>query len=234
MTANLPTSGTTHDPARTGPRPRGPVQTLVRRWKDGWIADLDAPGARRAAAIDMLVFDHGLIRKVWHNEAEVAPGVWRSNQPDPETIRRLGARGFRAILNLRGRTEWGSYLLERDACRAAGIALHDIKLAARRPPTRAELRELDRLFGTLPRPFLIHCKSGADRAGLASAVFLLTRGGTVAEAQAQLHWRFLHRRRGRTAILGRLIAAYAARTALTGIGFRDWVDQEYDPDSLRP
>lgn len=214
-------------------RSRGPVRTLVRRWKDGWIDDLDAPGARRAAAIDMLVFDHGLIRKVWRNEAEIAPGVWRSNQPDPEAIRGLKARGFRAIVNLRGRTEWGSYLLERDACRAAGIALHDIKLAARRPPTRAELLELDQLFGTLPRPFLMHCKSGADRAGLASAVYLLTRdGATVEAAQAQLHWRYLHRRRGRTAMLGQLLAAYAARTAVTGIGFRDWVAQDYTPETL--
>lgn len=221
------------NPQRPGRmRSRGPVATLVRRWKDGWIADLEAPGARRAAAIDMLVFDHGLIRKVWRNEAEVAPGVWRSNQPDPAAIRRLKARGFRAVLNLRGRTEWGSYLLEREACRDAGIVLHDIKLAARRLPGREELIELDRLFATLPRPFLLHCKSGADRAGLASAVFLLTRGGTVAEAQAQLHWRHLHWRVGRTAMLGELLRVYAARAAETGVGFRDWVDRDYRPEAI--
>ncbi len=215
------------------PKKRGPVATVLRRWKDGWVADLEAPGARRAATIDMLVFDHGFIRKLWRNEAEIAPGVWRSNQPDPAAIVRLKARGIRAVLNLRGQTEWGSYLLERAACRDAGIALHDLKLAARRLPTREELLELDRLFGVLPRPFLIHCKSGADRTGLASAVYLLTHGGgTVAEAQAQLSWRHMHLGTGRTAQLGRMLAAYAARAATTGVAFRDWVAREYDPAAL--
>ncbi len=215
------------------PKSRGPIGAALRRWKDGWVADLDAPGARRAATIDMLVFDHGLIRKFWRNEAEIAPGVWRSNQPDPAAIARLRARGIRAVLNLRGQTEWGSYLLERAACRDAGIALYDLKLSAQRLPAREELLELDRLFGLLPRPFLIHCKSGADRTGLASAVYLLTHGGgTVAEAQAQLTWRHMHLGTGRTALLGRLLAAYAARAAETGVAFRDWVAREYDPAAL--
>ena len=41
----------------------GALKRWQRRWKDGWVGDLDAPGARRNAAIDMLVFDHGLLRK---------------------------------------------------------------------------------------------------------------------------------------------------------------------------
>ena len=73
---------------------RGPVRRWQRRWKDGWVGDLDAPGARRNAAIDMLVFDHGLLRKAWRNEHEIDAGVWRSNQPDPATIRRLAAQGI--------------------------------------------------------------------------------------------------------------------------------------------
>ena len=58
----------------------------------------------------MLVFDHGMLRKLWRNEHEVEGGVWRSSQPDPGMVRRLGGRGFKAILNLRGATEYGSQI----------------------------------------------------------------------------------------------------------------------------
>jgi protein tyrosine/serine phosphatase len=213
-------------------RPSGPIKAWQRRWKDGWPQDLAAPGARRAAALDMLIFDHGLVRLAWRNLHEVEPGVWRGNQPDPALIRRLAARGFRSVLNLRGATEWGSYLLEREACRAAGIELVDYKLTSRRPPTREEILGLDAIFGRIERPFLIHCKSGADRAGFAAAVYLLLRGAAPERAVRQLSWRYLHLRGASTGVLHLLIARYATERARTGIDFRAWVAERYDPAAL--
>ncbi|MEO0388058.1 MAG: protein tyrosine phosphatase, partial [Pseudomonadota bacterium] len=84
----------------------GEVKAAWRRWdadwRGDWTADLDAPGARARAAFDMTVFDHGFLRWIWTNEAEFAPGLWRANQPDPTRLRRLAARGFRTVLNVRG------------------------------------------------------------------------------------------------------------------------------------
>lgn len=212
---------------------KGVIRRWQRRWKDGWAKDLDAPGARRKAAIDMLVFDHGLLRKAWRNEHEVDVGVWRSNQPDPETVRRLAGQGFKAILNLRGETQWGSYLLEREACRAAGIELVDFKLSSRKLPSREELLELDRIFSELPRPFLMHCKSGADRAGFAAALYLMLQRDAPAEvAQAQLSWRYLHLRSAATGVLHFLLERYAADTAEAPMAFREWVATRYDPEAL--
>ena len=94
-------------------------------------------------------------------------------------IRRLAAQGFKAVLNLRGATEYGSYLLEREACRAAGIELVDFKLTSRSLPSREEILALDAIFERLPRPFLMHCKSGADRAGFAAALYLMLRQGAA-------------------------------------------------------
>ncbi|HET9067320.1 MAG TPA: sulfur transferase domain-containing protein, partial [Amaricoccus sp.] len=193
----------------------------------------DAPGARRNAAIDMLVFDHGLLRKAWRNQHEVDGGVWRSSQPDPAMVRRLAGQGFRAILNLRGATEYGSYLLEREAALAAGIELVDFKLSSRVLPTREEILALDAAFERLPRPFLMHCKSGADRAGFAAALYLLLRkGASPEEAAGQLHWRFLHVRGAATGVLHFLIERYAADAAREPMSFREWVETRYDRDAL--
>ena len=212
---------------------RGPLKRWQRRWKDGWVGDLDGPGARRNAAIDMLVFDHGMLRKLWRNEHEVEGGVWRSSQPDPGMVRRLAGRGFKAILNLRGATEYGSYLLEREACRAAGIELVDFKLTSRALPSREEILALDAIFAGLPRPFLMHCKSGADRAGFAAALYLLLRRGASAEeAQAQLHWRYLHVRGAATGVMHFMLERYAAESAVEPMGFREWVATRYDPEAL--
>lgn len=212
---------------------KGPIRRWQRRWKDGWSGRLDSPRARRNAVIDMLVFDHGLIRTVWHNEAEVVPGVWRSNQPDPRTIRRLAERGIRAILNLRGATEYGSYLLEEEACRAAGIELVDLKFSSRVLPSRSELLALDTMFARLPRPFLMHCKSGADRSGFAAALYLLLReGADAATALEQMSWRYLHLGTGSTGIMRFMIERYAADSAREPMDFREWVERRYDPEAL--
>jgi protein tyrosine/serine phosphatase len=206
---------------------------LQRRWKDGWIGEPDTPRGRRNAHLDMMLFDHGLIRLAWRNMHEVAPGVWRGNQPDPATVRRLAARGFRSILNLRGATEYGSYLLEREACRAAGIALIDLKMTSRELPSAAEVMALDDIFATIERPFLMHCKSGADRAGFASALYLLLRTETpVAEAREQLSWRYLHLQGARTGVLRYMLDAYAAAKVVRPMSFRDWLATEYDPAAL--
>ena len=130
---------------------------------------------------------------------------------------------MKAILNLRGATEYGSYLLEREACAAAGIELVDFKLSSRNLPTRKEILALDDLFERLPRPFLMHCKSGADRAGFAAALYLLLRGGvSVDEARAQFSWRYLHLKGAATGVLHFLLDSYAADAEKEPMDFREW------------
>jgi protein tyrosine phosphatase (PTP) superfamily phosphohydrolase (DUF442 family) len=146
-----------------------------KRWKAGWIDDITRPGARGAAQIDALVFDHGLLRIGWTNRHRVADGVWRSNQPGPSRIRRLANEGFRTIVNLRGESDWGSYLLEREACAAAGLTLVDFRLRSCRIPLPGQITMLAGLLAEAEKPLLMHCKSGADRAGFAAAIYLLAR-----------------------------------------------------------
>ena len=94
-----------------------------------------------------------------------------------------------------------------------------------------ELLKLFETFRTIERPFLMHCKSGADRAGLAAALYMLAHGASPAEARRQLSWRFLHLRHSSTGILDHVLDIYEARLAQGPIGIEDWVRDEYDRDA---
>jgi protein tyrosine/serine phosphatase len=207
--------------------------SLHRRWRAGWLGDLDRPGARRAAAIDMMLFDHGLVRLAWRNLHEVDKGVWRANQPDPALIYRLAARGLRSVLNLRGATEWGSYLLEREACMSHGIELVDFKMESRVLPSPERLLALNDIFAGIERPFLMHCKSGADRAGFAAALYLLMRTkASVQQAKRQLSFRHLHFKHSRAGVLRAMLDRYGADKKAEPQAFLDWVATRYDPEAI--
>ena len=89
------------------------------------------------------------------------------------------------------------------------------------------------LFDSIKWPALLHCKSGADRAGLMSALYLLMqRNKPVAEASKQLSFRYLHVKQAKTGLLDAFLAAYAPYEA-EGIAFFDWVNTMYDPKTLQ-
>ena len=56
--------------------------------------------------------DHEFLRVLYHNQSKVAPGVYRSNQPSPDRIKNWAKKGIKTIINLRGASNQGSYLLE--------------------------------------------------------------------------------------------------------------------------
>ena len=161
--------------------------------------DISTPAARRRAQRHFNFIDHGLLRRYWSNLDEIAPGVWRSNQPDRDRIRKYRDMGMKTVLNLRGTNRRSPFLFEEEACHEFGLALVSHALAARGLVQREVLLALLDSFETIERPLVMHCKSGADRAGLASALYLLhIEGATIAEAKKQLSFRYLHIRGSKT------------------------------------
>jgi len=142
------------------------------------------------------------------------------------------ARGIKAVLNLRGPKQTPGFLLEQESCAALGLDLVSVALAARKPAPKADLLDLFEAFDRIARPFLMHCKSGADRAGLAAALYVLDQGGDVAAARAQLSLRFLHLKFTKTGVQDHMLDLFEARQAKAPIGIRDWVRDEYDPEAL--
>ena len=190
--------------------------------------------ARRAAWRDSLFVDHGVFRLVWTNAATVVPGkVYRANHPAPFRLSRLARRfGARTLVNLRGHRRCGSDALSREAAARLGLLHVDMAFESRGAPHRERILRFAGLYSELAFPVLMHCKSGADRAGLASGLVVLFEGGTATDALRQLSWRYGHFRRSRTGILDAFFLRYRA-DAEGRLPFLDWVGREYDEAALK-
>lgn len=208
-------------------------EAMDRRMRDAFEGDIATPAGRRAAFWHFQLMDHAFLRMVWTNLHQIAPGAWRSNQPDPRRLRRYRDMGIRTVLSLRGDNPSSHYLFEAEACRALGLTLVTRRISARSLAPREDLLALLDLFETLERPFVMHCKSGADRSGLAAALYLLhIEGASVAEARRMLHWRFVHFRNSDSGVLDQMLDAYEADTAATPMPIRQWIDTRYDPRAI--
>lgn len=187
-----------------------------------------------AIYFDMLFVDHGIFRLVYVNQHRLGAKAWRSAQPAPHNIRALAHRGIRTIVNLRGQRVCGSYWLERRACEQYGIRLVDFQIRSRAAPSKAELRAVRDLFQTIEYPMMMHCKSGADRAGLMSVLYrFLVEGIPLEQAKSELSWRYGHIRQAETGILDAFFEQYLADNAQRPMAFFDWVETVYDPDALK-
>ena len=192
------------------------------------------PGTRRGLRdwTELIFKDHGFLRIWWHNLHEVAPGMWRSNQPGPSRVHAAAGMGIRTIINLRGPRDDGGWRLEAEACAQAGITLLDFTARSRAAPDKAMLHAARELFAEAKLPAMMHCKSGADRAGLMAALFLLiVEKRPVREAALQLAWKYGHVKQAKTGLLDAFFAAYIPYED-QGMDFFDWVDTIYDPDEV--
>jgi protein tyrosine/serine phosphatase len=205
----------------------------MRAWRKSWSGDLNSPRSRFYAYLDMLLVDHGFFRYVYPNRFRVSAQVERQNHPTPFGVALAARRGVKTIINLRGDNDLGSYLLSREACKRHGITLVNLRTYSRRLPDKELVKEAKEVFAKVEYPVLLHCKSGADRAGLMSALYLiLHEGRPVAEAKRQLNWRFGHVRQTKTGILDAFFDAYEAANRKQPVDFMTWVEEEYDQEAV--
>jgi len=196
--------------------------------------DLSTKRGRRNAWIDALFVDHAVLRILWTNFATVKPGVlYRSNHPTPGNLRAFVRRvGICTVINLRGLAKNGSDALSRDEAARLGLDFYDMAMESRGAPHKERILRLAEIFAAMRGPALIHCKSGADRAGLAAGLFVLLQGGTVDEAMGQLSLRYGHIKQAKTGILDAFFLTYK-RDGEGRKAFLDWVREDYSEDALR-
>ncbi len=201
----------------------------IARWDRPLVGRLD----RIRAWSNMLLADHGIFRLAYLNAHRVTPGLWRAAQPAPTDIAWFARQGVKTIVNLRGGREHGAWPLQREACERHGIALVEFVLRSRGAPDRETILGAGAFFESLQEPALVHCKSGADRAGFFSALYLLIHEKRpLDEAMRQLSLRYGHFRFAKTGILDAFFEAYRREGEAKGIAFLDWVATIYDPARL--
>ncbi|AUJ65659.1 protein tyrosine phosphatase (plasmid) [Aestuarium zhoushanense] len=130
------------------------------------------------------------------NFATVVEGeVYRSNQVTAERLAQYrDIHGIRTVLNLRGSSPGSPWYDEEvRAAAALGIQLIDFGLSAQTELTEQQVNKLTAILRDAPKPLLIHCRSGADRTGLASLIYQAVIAGIAEDrAERQLSLRFGH------------------------------------------
>lgn len=147
-----------------------------------------------AGALFLIVGGYSSYLAATDNFHTVIPGeVYRSSQPSAETIADVEKRyGIKTILNLRGdsgRPQW--YEEEVAQSKALGITHIDFGMSAGTELTPEKAEALIKIMRDAPKPILIHCRSGADRTGLASALYLAAIAKTnekTAESQMSIFY----------------------------------------------
>ena len=158
----------------------------------------------------MHLVDHGVVRAVYNNFHDLGGGMYRLSQPSPAQLRAYKDQlGIKTVVNLRGDHGYGSYAMEVEACRELGITLVDHRMYSRQPPTVQTLEATKALFESIVYPALMHCKSGADRAGIGAVLYRHFRLGVpISEARQELNWRYGHFNFGKTAVLDYFLQRY--------------------------
>jgi protein tyrosine phosphatase (PTP) superfamily phosphohydrolase (DUF442 family) len=157
--------------------------------------------------------------------------MYRSAQLSPETLKgRIEQHGIKTVLNLRGPQDdddaW--YQAEKKTCIESGVRLVDLKLDPEKLPHPDVLRALLDEFENQASPALMHCRAGADRSGLAAALYLMIHEGkSLDQAYAStLTWH-----QGRLIVSAkndspeRFFELY--RKTGKGVAIKDWILNQY-------
>jgi len=123
------------------------------------------------------------------NFHEVEKGVvYRSSWLGSEKLKQaVDSLGVKSVLNLCGEqpgVAW--YEGEVEVSRRRGVKFVSLALSANTALDARQVAKLAEIVRDAPKPLLIHCRAGSDRTGLASAIYVALRGGSLRDAQDQL------------------------------------------------
>ncbi len=163
--------------------------------------------------------------------------VYRSAQPLDGLPAFIDGRKIATVLNLRGGSDdddW--YAAEVAVTRRLGVDFYDLPLVATSRPSRKQLLTVLDLLDRCKYPLLIHCKSGSDRTGLVSGLYLMSRKGIDPEhAEAAFSLYYGHVPVLGTRLLHQPFWEYAkwlrsGNLAHTPERLRNWVAHDYRAD----
>jgi len=163
-----------------------------------------------------MIVEHNFTNAIRRNFHRIDEHAFRSSQPTTYQLRRtIKKHGIKTVLNLRG-YEKNSPLkaLEEKVCEETGVKLIYISTYSRKIPDDKTLEEFRETFKSIEYPVLIHCKAGADRAGIGSMLYLHYHKGVPLDKTEQLKfWPYGHIKHARTGLVDLFVELYTARNA---------------------
>lgn len=138
---------------------------------------------------------------------------YRSAQLDRDELEYyINKYDIKSIINLCGEhpdEPW--YKEEREISSMHNIQHYNIPLSSSREPDESVVRNLIDIYNNTSRPVLIHCQAGADRSGLAAAIWkVVVDKETKSEAGKQLSIFYGHLPIGKTAAMNHYFQKWIA------------------------
>jgi glycosyltransferase involved in cell wall biosynthesis/protein tyrosine/serine phosphatase len=185
--------------------------------------------------LHLVFIDHGFLRALYDNRFRLAGDLYRINQPSPARLAAYKQRfGIKTVINLRGQNyQLGWYRLEEKACQSLGLTLVNTQVYSRGLVDQPRLHELCDIIQTMELPAVVHCKSGADRAGFFSVLYRHYRlGEPIEHASAELALKYGHSKSAKTGVLDYFFETFIA-TRERRQSFTAWFGSGYDRELLQ-
>lgn len=198
--------------------------------------NMKTPLGRTIAWWYAMLVEHNFTNLLRFNFHQISEEAYRSSQPTMWQMRReVKKRGIKTIVNLKDANEESAYwLFEREQCAKLGIKLVDTRIASRSIPDAERIRRAKEIFDTIEYPVWIHCKAGADRAGIYSTLYMYFRKGVPIEQIDQLKlWPYGHIRHSRAGKIDHYFAQFVAyRKEHPEADLLSWADNVADCEKI--
>lgn len=174
--------------------------------------DLDTRSGRLRAWLYAMFVEHNFTNLFRFNFHRISDEAFRSSQPTMWQLRRMVRKyGIKTIVNLKGANENSAYwAFEREQCARLGVRLVDVSIASRSLPSHERIERAKEVFDSVEYPIWMHCKAGADRAGIYATLYQHFRLGVPIAQTDQLRlWPYGHIRRSKAGKSDYFFAQYA-------------------------
>lgn len=198
--------------------------------------DLSTPWGRTWAWLYAMLVEHNFTNLFRFNFHRISHEAFRSSQPTMWQLRRMVRKhGIKTIVNLKGANpDSAYYLFEREQCEKLGIHLIDVSIASRSVPSVERIRRAKEVFETAEYPIWIHCKAGADRAGIYSTLYQHFRLGIPIAQTDQLRlWPFGHIRYSKAGKIDHYLERYVEyHHTHPEVGLLEWAEKVADVEQI--
>ena len=190
--------------------------------------NLKTPWGRAIAWFHAMLVEHNFTNLLRFNFHRISEEAFRSSQPTMWQLRReVKKHGIKTIVNLKGMDADSAYwAFESEQCAKLGIHLENVEIFSRSIPDPVRLRHAKEVFERIEYPIWIHCKAGADRAGIYSTLYQYFREHIPIEETDQLKlWPYGHIRHSSAGKIDYYLALYADfHKTHPDIGLLEWAE----------